>query len=349
MAKQLPAVRDTIAVVTGASGILGCNLAVALWKQSYRVRCTKRSKTNTAWLNKATSNGVEWVDADLRDAKSVKSACVGAHVVFHCGAAVTQQRYPTEEMIQTNVEGTKHIIEAIKNTGVATRLVYVSSTVTVAIAKSFDKPATEKDTWNLQEHGLDDGYAVTKRQGEQLVLEASQKGEIDAVVVNPSYMLGPYCPEDSSASTIAKVIKGEIPGMTAGCNNFVDVRDVANGMIAAWQKGTCGERYILSGYNMMWRDYFTLAAKMGGVRPPSWNIPKFLAMGLGWTGEAKHYLFGTEENINVSRVRWAYCPTFTVSSEKAQQQIGYTVGPIEPAITDSINWFKEIGVLPNNK
>ena len=86
------------------------------------------------------------------------------------------------------------------------------------------KPCDETATWNFAEHGMDDGYVTTKRQAEDLVRAAAAEG-LDAVIVNPTYMFGPYDRKPSSGKMIVEVAHGKIPGLTPGWNNFVDVRD----------------------------------------------------------------------------------------------------------------------------
>ena len=88
------------------------------------------------------------------------------------------------------------------------------------------------------------------------------------MIVNPTYMIGPRDARPSSGKLVIKLAKRQVPGSTPGYNNFVDVRDVARGMIAAWQKGKRGERYILGGHDMTYRDLFSTVARIAGVKPP---------------------------------------------------------------------------------
>ena len=123
----------------------------------------------------------------------------------------------------------------------------------VAVGLSTDgKPCDETATWNFDSEGLLDAYAITKHEAEDVVHAARDR--LDAVIVNPTYMFGPRDARPSSGKLIIEVVKRRVPGWTPGYNNFVDVRDVARGMIAAWQKGRRGERYILGGHDMTYRD-----------------------------------------------------------------------------------------------
>jgi len=334
-----------LAVITGATGLVGANLAVALLKLgNVRIRCTKRHTSSIKNLSEYKE--IEWVYGDLNDADSLIEAFKGADVVFHCAASVaTYERLPTKELIEGNIGGTTKVIEAVKKNAVK-RLIYCSSVVAIGMSEN-GIDSTEDAVWNLEKYGLNDGYATTKYQAELIVMEAAKKGEIDAVIVNPAYMIGPFGSITTSPGILVAIAKGEIPGISSGMMNFVDVRDVCNGMILAWQKGRCGERYILGGFNLRWKEFIPMAAKIIGVNPPTWEIPKLLAMAIGWFGEFKQTVTGKEDKLSISRMRWAFATNNSFSSKKAETELGYTIAPIETAIQDAIDWFKKEGTLPN--
>src|ERR1043165_481488 len=224
--------------VTGASGLLGGNLAAELGAQGHQVVAIRRAGTKTSHLDDVA---IEWHDADLGAPDKMAQAFRGTERVFHCAAAVSLKRAVTPEMTAANVTGTANVIEAVRAAGVA-RLVHTSSVVAVGISTD-GRPCDETATWNFDTEGLADAYSITKHQAEDVVNAA--RGEVDAVIINPTYMLGPRDARPSSGRLIVDTVRRRIPGWTPGYNNFVDVRDVARGMIAAWQRGRRGERYIL--------------------------------------------------------------------------------------------------------
>jgi dihydroflavonol-4-reductase len=245
-------------------------------------------------------------------------------------------------MLKTNVEGTHNIVKAVKEANV-TRLIHCSSIVARAVSET-DEPVTEKQAWNFDKFGLDDGYSVTKRMSEQIVLEAVKNG-LDAVVVNPTYMFGPYDSKPSSGKLIIDVIKGKVPSMSDGFNNFVDVRDVCRGMILAWQKGKPGECYILGNENMTYRDIMLLIAKVAGVKPPKFVAPKLIASIFGVVGDIQEKLTKRDALVNSITVKYAYCKTYKFSSEKAIRELGYSTSSLEKTILDSIEWFRSQNML----
>lgn len=327
------------AAITGATGLLGSNLAVGLIARGVDVVCTRRA---TSRIDHLADFDIEWIEASLGDTKGMAAAFAGADVVFHCAAQVGTWRTAPPSMVRANVDGTRNVMDAVRAAGVA-RLVHCSSVVACALSTD-GRPVTEDQRWNFDEYGLDDGYTTTKRQSEEMVAAAAAD-DLDAVIVNPGYMFGPYDAKPSSGGLIIGILQGKVPGYTDGNNCFVDVRDVVRGMISAWQRGKRGERYILGGYNMSYREIMTTIARIGGGKAPRFALPRPLAMGLGWLGEAYQAVRKREADINIPIVRYGYCRDFIFSSEKAARELDYQMSPLEDAIVDAIAWFRDQGML----
>jgi dihydroflavonol-4-reductase len=213
--------------------------------------------------------------------------------------------------------------------------------VTIGLATGA-APADESSRWDLPERGLGDAYAVTKREGEERVLAMAGA---DVVVVNPGYMFGPYDRRPSSGRVLIELHRGAIPALTPGTNSFVDVRDVARGMMSAAERGERGERYILAGHNLSYTEAFPLFASWIGVKPPRLRLPYALCAPLGWAGDLLERLRDAEPLINSSTVGYGFCPDFRFSSKKAEAALGYTIGPLEPAVRDTMAWFRAAGMV----
>lgn len=322
----------TRVVITGASGLLGGNLAAELAAQGHAVAAIRRAGTRIAHLSDLA---IEWLDADLGAPAALTRAFAGAQVVFHCAAAVSVRRDVTPEMTAANVTGTANVVEAAIAAGVP-RLIHTSSVVAVGLTTD-GRPCDETAAWNFEAQGLLDGYAITKRRAEEVI--AAARDRIDAVIVNPTYMLGPRDARPSSGKLILDVARRRIPGWTPGYNNFVDVRDVARGMIEAWRRGRRGERYILAGHDMTYRDVMREIARVAGVPPPRLRVPRPLAWALGRWGDLVERR-GKEPLVNSTQIRYAYTDRFRFRSQKAAAELGYRPGPLEPAIRDAIAWFR---------
>lgn len=330
-------------VITGASGLLGTNLAFALVDAGHDVTALFRSEASIAHL-KADPRGskMQWKKGDLDDPMALEAAFAGSDAVFHVAAAVSILPNVTPALVRANVDGTRNVVEAAKKAGVK-RLVHTSSTVCTGLATPGGPDADESVAWNFRDAGLADGYSITKKDAEDLVLKS--KDDLDVVVVNPGYLFGPYDSKPSSGKLLFDLVKGKVPGTTPGVNSFVDVRDVARGHIAAWQRGRRGERYIIAGHNLTYKDLMERACRVGGVKPPRLSLPFPLALAVGRGGDLQAALTGKEPLLTSAAVRWAYNKDFRVSSQKAARELGYTISPIEDAVRDCLDWFKKTGKL----
>jgi dihydroflavonol-4-reductase len=318
--------------ITGASGLVGGNLAAELVRGGHHVIATKRGATKVAHL---ADLPIEWREADLSSKSALATAFAGVDAVFHCAAAVSVKREVTPEMRETNVTGTANVIDACSAAGVK-RLVHTSSVVAIGLSTN-GQPCDETARWNFDEQGLLDGYAITKHEAEELVRGALDR--LDAVIVNPTYMFGPRDARPSSGALIIKIAQRRVPGWTPGYNNFVDVRDVARGMVAAWQRGHRGERYILGGHDMTYRACFETIARVAAVKPPRMRVPQPIARLMGRAGDFIEGR-GREPLVNSTQIRYAFTDKFRFTSKKAQSELGYTYGPLEPAIADALAWFR---------
>ncbi|MBS1121997.1 MAG: Dihydroflavonol-4-reductase [Deltaproteobacteria bacterium] len=323
--------------LTGASGLLGGNLAAALVALGHTVVATRRAGTKIHHLDDLA---IEWASAELGSPEALRRAFTGCAAVFHCAAQVSVKREVTAEMTAANVTGTANVIEAAISAGVP-RLVHTSSVVAVGLSTD-GRPCDETATWNFDVEGLVDAYATTKHQAEQVVQAAGAR--IDAVIVNPTYMFGPRDAKPSSGKLIIDAVRGRVPGWTPGWNNFVDVRDVARGMIAAWQRGRRGERYILAGHDLTYGDVMRAIARVAGTRPPRLRVPRVVASLVGRWGDLVEAR-GGEPLLNSTQVRYAYTDRFRFRSDKAARELGYVASPLEPALRDAIAWFRANGML----
>ena len=173
-------------------------------------------------------------------------------------------------MWRVNVDGTDHVVEACRRAGVR-RLIHCSSVDAIGLPEG-SAPSREETPWNWDRLGVDNPYARTKWESQRRVLAAAVR-DVDAVVVNPTYMFGPWDARPSSGRMILEVAAGKAIGWTSGGNNFVDVEDVVLAMVAAAERGARGECYILGHANLTYREVFGEIARVLGVRPPAIRHP----------------------------------------------------------------------------
>jgi dihydroflavonol-4-reductase len=330
------------AVVTGASGLLGANLTAELIVPGHTVTATRRPHTDTSSV---ADLAIDWVCADLGSVAELRDVFASADVVFHCAACVSTRRTITPAMSAVNVGATRAIVEAAIAAGTP-RVVHTSTANTIGPTPD-GTPADEQTPWGWDKAGLASAYPVTKRRGEILVERACDK--LDAVIVNPTYLVGPRDARPSSGRLIVEIANRKIPYYTTGYNNFADVCEVVRGMIAAWLHGRRGERYILGGQELTYRDYMERVARLAGVEPPRRRLPYPGAWLAGKAGDLFEVVTGRETTVNSVSVGYAFTDRYRYRSDKAVRELGYVVGPIEPAIHNAISWFRARGVFRSTK
>jgi dihydroflavonol-4-reductase len=313
------------AAITGITGVLGANLAALLTERGHEVVGLVRKTSRVGHLEDLP---LHYREASLADVEALSRAFEGAEVVFHCAALTSMWRGDREASWRVNVEGTRNVLEAVRRAG-AGRLVHTSTVDAFGLPEP-GKRVTEETAFNKDRLGLDSGYASSKRAAQDLVEEAAAGG-MDAVVVNPSFLIGARDEKLSSGRLVLEVMRGRTFVWTDGIKNFVDVRAVARGMWSAFESGEPGRCYIFGGDNLPIRDFLRLVARVAGVAPPRVRLPRPAGRVLGLAGEAASVLARRELPLNRHVMRMAYVAQ-PVSSQRAMSELGYDVGDLEEAV-----------------
>jgi dihydroflavonol-4-reductase len=319
-----------LTLVTGATGLVGNNVVRLLLNRGQRVRVLQRA---TADPRPLAGLDVEFASGDVRDAESVRRACQGASLVIHAAARVHIGSTGLEEHHAVNVQGTRHVANSCREVGA--RLVHVS-TVDAMACGSRAAPADEETPLNA--HVLCP-YVVTKREAEQVVLE-QVRGGLDAVIVNPAFMLGPWDWKPSSGRMLLAVARGQGRFAPPGGNDFCDVREVAAGILAAAEKGEPGRRYILGGESLSYLEAWRMFAAVTGGPPPIKRVRKWLTLTIGSFGSLWGRISAREPDINLAAARMSNLEHH-FSSQRAIRELGYRVAPARLAAEAAWAWFKE--------
>ena len=265
-------------LVTGATGFLGSEVAKQLVLQGNRVRCTKRSSSKIPALLVPLSENIEWVEADLLDVFSLEDAFDGVTQVYNCAAWVSLKQADKEPMINTNVTGTGNLVNLCLLNNI--RLVHVSSVAAVGEAKPGELITEKHHLDQATEH---DGYAISKLESEMEVWRGIAEG-LDAVIVNPSIIIGPNAGINGSGALFEMIRKG-FKFYTDGSMGLVDVEDVAKCMIALMNSNIQAERYIISAENCNYKELTAEIAQNFSIKPPA-TLAKPWMMELAWRGAA---------------------------------------------------------------
>lgn len=261
-------------LVTGATGFLGSEVAKQLADAGEHIRCIKRAASRIPAMLIAYTDSIEWVEADMLDQPALEDAFAGVTQVYHCAAWVSLKQADKEPMIRANIQGTANIVNLCIQFDA--RLVHVSSVAAIGEAKAGEL-ITENH--HLDESSDNDGYAISKLESEMEVWRGIAEG-LDAVIVNPSIIIGPNAGTEGSGQLFARIKKG-LKFYTQGSIGFVDVEDVAKCMIALMHSDISEERFIISAEN---RDYKNITAEIStcfGNPAPS-ILAKPWVMGLAW-------------------------------------------------------------------
>ena len=253
-------------LVLGATGFLGSNLVRALLAKGDQVRALIRP-TNPA--KTLAGLEIERVWGDLNDVESLRRACDGIRVVYHCAAYYPPHTVPVSVATEQALKETRNVLDAFRAAS-GDRLVFGSTLTTIGFPREPGRLADE--TCPFTTEYTDNPYLMSKVSMEQAVLEAAREG-VPAVVVNPTACFGQYDSTPTSGTQIVMIAKRLMPGYIQGNINTIDVRDVAVGMIKAAERGRVGERYILGSWNTTQKELNALIARVAGVvRVESWRL-----------------------------------------------------------------------------
>lgn len=319
-------------LVTGATGLVGNNVVRALLARGDSVKVLIREGSDPRPL---AGLPVERRFGDIRHLGDVRGACEGVSVVVHAAAMVAIGGRHLERFRAINVGGTRNIVNAAKETGA--RLVHVSTADTIG-GGTVDSPADENATFNPR---FATAYSISKAEAESLVVREADRG-LDAVIVNPSYMFGPYDWKPSSGRMLLEVGRGFGVFPPRGHGNFVDVRDVADAILRAADGGRAGRRYLLTGEILSFLDVWRLIARVTGKFPPVWRIGPVVSLLSGWTGDCIGLLSGREPVVNSAALRSARAPA-CYSSRRAERELGFKRRTLDESIRQAWTWFVENG------
>jgi dihydroflavonol-4-reductase len=313
-------------LVTGATGFLGSELARQLVQQGNSIRCTKRGSSVIPKILSTYQQQIQWVDADMMDIFALEDALEGVTQVYHCAAWVSLRQADKQPMIRANVTGTANIVNLCTQLGI--RLLHVSSIAAIGTALPGEM-ITENN--HLEETTENDGYAISKLESEMEVWRGIAEG-LNAVIVNPSLIIGPNAGTEGSGQLFEIVRKG-FKFYTTGTGGFVDVEDVAKCMITLMNGSIQAERYIISAENLTYKTVVTDIANNFGIKPPATLATPWM-MGLAWRGSAiVAALTGKAPAIDKISAQTA-SQTRVYDNSKIKAAIGIEFKPIDKTVKE---------------
>lgn len=332
--------RKKIYLLTGATGNLGSNISRALISKGETVRGLVRSPA-TAHVHK----GVEIRTGDVLDISSLERFFLVDEdtdiYVIHCASVVTLDPNYSQLVHDANIVGTQNIIDLCVKHKVQ-KLVYISSTGAIPELPD-NQPIVEVS--HFDPNTVIGYYSKSKAAATQLVLDAVDKYDLNASIVFPTGIFGPY---DYGfgliTSNIINIVQGKIPCGVAGTFNCADVRDLAEGVVSCCSKGRKGEGYIMGNHTVTMRDLFNAVAEASDCKRVKIILPAGLAKFLAATAETVSKL--TRKPTILTRFTiYNLVRNNNFSSQKAVTELNYHFRPFSETIRDEVLWLREEGLI----
>lgn len=328
-------------LITGATGHIGNVLVRMLLERGDRVRAMIMPGEDPSPLS---GLDVEIVEADVLDYQSLLKAFDHVQVVYHL-AGIISILPGKEQMVQVvNVIGTRNVIQAAQEAGVG-RLVYTSS---IHALQRVPHGITIDETIPFDTEHAISSYDSSKASASMEVLNAVSQG-MDAVIVCPTGVIGPYDFRRSEMGQLILDCVEQKPMLYVdGAYDFVDVRDVAEGLILASQKGRCGESYILSGERIEVLDIIHIVQEVLDKRLFSLKIPMRLARLVANIMPLYYRLTRVKPRFTSYSLATITSNSF-ISHAKARLELGYHPRPLRESLSDTVSWFlkyKQLSKIP---
>lgn len=330
--------------VTGGTGLVGSHLLFELVNAGKQVRALKRSDSSIDNVENTFGyysespetllNKIDWIEGDILDIQSIADGIEGCEYVIHAAAMVSFNPKEREELLKTNIEGTANVVNACLDEKIK-KLCYISSIS--ALGKSNHNNLIDESTpWKLSSSVSN--YSISKHYAEREVWRGIEEG-LNAVMVNPSVIVGPGSWTNTSSNFFVKAFKG-MPYYTEGVAGFVDVRDVVKIAIQLLESDVSAERFILNSENRPFKDFFDLANPLFSKKKPSKKVSVFLAEFVWRLEKIRSSINASNPLITKETARTAFEKN-SYSNKKIKSALNYNFISLEESIKHTCKMFKK--------
>lgn len=320
-------------LVTGANGLLGHHVVMELLNTGHDVRIIVRSVSKIGF----DMNRVEVVTGSFADRDTIYSAAKDCDGIIHIAAVTDTDLFSYFDYKLINVDATKQIIEAATALSIR-KLVFVSTANTIGYGNK-NEPSDEHNP--IEYPFTQSHYAKSKNEAEQLFKDYAKNNHV--VIINPTFMIGSYDTKPNSGKLVIMGYKKRFLLLPEGGKNFVYVKDVAIACCNALTMGKSGERYLASGVNLSFKEYFKIQQKVGAYKQKIIIVPAFLLRIIALSGDLlrifKLKVSFCSRNINQLLIREYY------TNSRAKTDLLLPETPLALAIGEALNWFLKAGYI----
>ncbi|MFX1253128.1 MAG: NAD-dependent epimerase/dehydratase family protein [Promethearchaeota archaeon] len=315
-------------LVTGATGHLGFTLVKELIARKYHIRAGVRNSQDTDRNKHLLDLGVEIVEADLMKPETIRKAVEGVEGVFQVAAVFAlNAKDPQKDIIEPSVTGGLNVLKAAKEEGVK-RIVWTSSMAAVGMGTTPDKPFTEDDWY----HQAKNPYYYAKYKAEWEAWKYAESNNLDLVVINPGYIIGPnFYRHTPTTQIFEEILSNSFPMIPPMRFNFVDVRDVALAHILAFENKEANGRYICATDVITFKKTLQLLHNMYSEI----KVPKFQMSPLLMKIFAIFSRQVTREEARISTETCIYTDT-----SKIRRELGWIPRSVEESLQQTIQWIQ---------
>ncbi len=312
-------------LVSGGNGFLAGHIVHELIRKQHVVRVMIRPGARIPALDGLK---IEVIEGQITDEADLMKAVQDCDAVIHAAADTSQHHRHMQDYFPVNVEATENLIRVMQVQG-CRKMIYISTANTMGYG-SRDEPGTEDRP--MAEAFQKSGYAWSKYCAEERVSAAVQQSTLEAVILNPGFMIGPMDFNPHSGRIFSMILNKRLAFYPPGGKSFADVRDVAQAAVAAFENGRNGERYLLTGTNLSYREFFRLVLEVSRQKTRLIPVPKFILSLAGLVGSLLKSLgFSIELTRTNARI---LCIRNFYSCAKASSELGYSPRDIRETIGD---------------
>ena len=320
-------------LITGANGLLGANLTRELFRVGYEIKILVRP---TADLSAISDIPCEIFFGNIDNKEQVVKAVEGCHIVIHNASITEQWGVPYETYERINFTGTKNMVDAGLHHKIE-KFIYVSTAATIGPG-SRETPGSELNGFTMAHSNS--GYILTKYLAQQYVLEQVAAKQLPGIVVNPTFMIGPYDSKPSSGKLLLYGLRKKVLFYPPGGKNFVHIQDVCKGILQSIHFGKHGDCYLLAGHNLSYREFFRLVHKAAHTSAIMVRIPPLFLKLSGVVGSLLGKITGKTGKLNYTAAS-LLCIGSYYSGKKSEREFSMQYKPVEEAISASLDWFRE--------